>query len=310
MQLVYLPFLTKNSSRVLLLFLAVLVSAQTRVTAQYSLYVGESVYVGGPSYTGIIDAASWTSDNQSVAVSGDGNGAEIRVGQYFSGTAIVSCYYGYTYYVGASKYHQTGHLEYTVSAKKSTVTLSNTEIVLAPGEEFTLSYSNSSGYTLWWHWWGTDDSNIATVDGNNRADGQTTVVKGIKPGECIITLYATTGQANPTCKVIVRDVPATSISLSPEILTLVEGKTGSFKVVRVPSNASSAITWEISNPSIAKIASNGRITAISEGKTQVTATTSNNLRATAVLEVVPQPRSVRMDPEISIPEGYSIVPKV
>lgn len=270
-----------------------------------SFYVGEQTYYS-LSYSGILDAAAWYSDRPNdIMIFKDDYGATVSIIQYFSGTATVECQYAYHYYVGTKKYNQTGHLRYSLSCKKSTVTLNQKEVELAIGETLTLSYSNSSGYKIPYPYWEVDNSKIATVDDYNRSTEQTITVKGEAPGAAIVTFFANTGGTNPTCKVTVKDIPATSMRLSPDELHINEGTSARFSVEFTPKNATSSITWSISDESVATISSGGSIKGIKEGTAIVTAKTDNGLTATGKVHVSPQPVTVKLPSSMTLFKGYN-----
>lgn len=57
--------------------------------------------------------------------------------------------------------------------------------------------------------------------------------------------------------------------------------------VEPADEADQTVTWESSNPSVATVNENGRVTAVNPGTAEVTATTTNNLKATATITVTP-----------------------
>ncbi len=272
------------------------------------LYVGEQAYYSVPDYNGILDAAAWYSDRPNdIMIFKDDYGATVSVIQYFSGTATLECQYAYHYYVGSKKYNQTGHARISISCKKSAVKITQDEVFIAPGETVKLSYTNSSGYKLPYPYWEVEDSKIATIDDYYRSNEQQITVKGIAAGTTSIKLYANTGEENPTCKVTVKDIPATAINLKPATLNINEGKTAHFTVEYTPKNATSPITWTIKDENVASISSSGTIKGLKEGTTVVTATTNNGLTATGTVCVAPQPSEVKLPSTMTLYKGYNAV---
>lgn len=274
-----------------------------------SFYVGERGYINGPSYSGTMDAISWYSDKpNNISISGNANGANFVISSYFSGDATIECQYGYYYYSGTKRVNKTGHSYFKISCKKSKTVLDKTEVVIAPGEKIQLTYSTSSGYELPFVHWESKDKSIVSFDGSNKEyDVNPVTLTGENSGETTIILYANTGEENPTCHVVVKEVPATSLVLSPESLRLLKGKKGSFSCKMTPENASSSISWRSDDESIAKVSKGGVITATGEGKTKITATTDNGLSATGLVEVVPEPESVSLPSDIVVWTGYSVI---
>lgn len=287
-----------------LLLICMLVLCAGNAYGQMELYVGEHWHIG-PSVSGRIDAIAFYSDHPNdISISENNNSANIVITQYFSDTAIIECQYGYTYYIGGTKYHDTGHDYYYVKCKKSVVTLNKSIIEIAPGEEIMLSYSNSSGYKLPHCQWETDNRDIATVDDYYKSFEQEVTIKGIKPGKCTIKLYALTGNGNPECNVVVRDISLKSFSLSPTQLNIMVGKTSYFNVNKVPTNATTKITWKSSDESIATVSDTGIIKGIKEGKAKITATSENGISASGEVEIVGLPKSISLKSKYEINVEY------
>ncbi|MDE6338486.1 MAG: Ig-like domain-containing protein, partial [Muribaculaceae bacterium] len=263
-------------------------------------------YINGPAYAGIMDAIAWYSDHPNdIQIVGDSNGANVVITQYFTGTATIECQYAYHYYSGSKKENQTGHASIIISCKASTVSLSQEELTLSPGESISLSYTNSSGYEIPYPYWKVDDNKIVTIDGYDTSTEKKITVKGINPGSTTITFYANAGKENPTCRVTVKDIPAKSISLSPSTLYVNEGRSARFSVEYTPKDATSPIAWSIGDESIASISSGGSITGLKEGTTTVTATTNNGLTATGTVKVVPQPTDIKLPISLTLYKGYN-----
>lgn len=272
-----------------------------------SFYVGEPFYLDNPSVSGIIDAIAWYSDRpNNIGISKRSGGASVVINEYFSGTSTIECQYGYTYYVGTTKTHSTGHAYFQVSCRSSNATLSNTDVYLSPGEKFTLSYTNSSGFKIPEPYFKVNDPTVATVDDGEWSTQQSVTIKAVRPGSCTITFYPKNGGSNPVCNVTVRNIPATSIKLSPKKIRIRVGKSGSFRVETTPTGATNAVTWSSNDNSVASInEKSGSISGVSIGNTTVTATTDNGLRATGEVEIVPVPEAITLPETIQITQGFS-----
>lgn len=284
-----------------------------------SLYVGQSMRLSPPSVNGVLDGVAWVSDKpNNLSVFEEGQGCVVRVDTYFSGTATIDCTYGYTYYIGSKKYHQIGHTYYHLSCLKSKLSLDKQLVELSVGEEITLTYSNSSGYNdLLYSYWTTSDKNIATVDYREESHGvQTVTVTAIKTGECIITCNGHTGETAPTCKVVVKALPATSISVSPSKLTLAVGEKKHLGYILTPTNASSSVVWESSDVNIVNVNESGGLTAMDVGVATVAATTDNGLTSYCkvtvvepdfyVSSIVPNVGQTDVDPTAIIETSFSV----
>lgn len=82
----------------------------------------------------------------------------------------------------------------------------------------------------------------------------------------------------------------TTLTLDKEELTLTVGDIETVTATITPSNIiNKTITWTSSNPTVATVDANGKITALSEGKTTVTAALYNGVTATCEVTVLYSP---------------------
>ena len=130
--------------------------------------------------------------------------------------------------------------------------------------------------------WTSSEKGVATVK-----DG---VVSAISPGTATITAKA--GDVTATCKVTVqkRIIAVESIELNKAELSLVEGESETLKATVKPDDATDkTISWTSSNSSIAVVDNNGKVTAVKEGETTVTASAGER---TASCKVVVQKKFI------------------
>lgn len=291
----------------LICMLILLIQAQ-ELYAQ-AAYVGESIYLPAPSVPGTIGGAAWYAKDNSdcVSISGNHYGATVSINAYFSGITTIACKYAYSYYIGSKKQYGNGTKYYSISCKASQVTLNKTEIVLKPGQEYELTYTNQSGFTLPHAYWSTSNNAIANFNGREWIAGQQQVtITAVDVGESVITCEGHVGTAAPSCIVKVQATPPTNLSLTPERLTLQEGKCDRFSYTLYPSDAYAKVSWSSSDESISKIDSNGLVTAICEGEAQILATTDNGLSTCGIVEVIPQPRQISLPNTLQMTIGYTI----
>ena len=150
---------------------------------------------------------------------------------------------------------------FTASAAKAEgeLKISGSKVV-AVGKKITLNASMPIAK------WKSSDKKIATVS----EDG---VVKGKKPGKVKITAKAEDG-SKKTWKITVYEdkVKSVKISASTKTLDLNGTKSVKLKAEASPDDAAQEFTWKSSDPSVAKVSSSGKVTAVSVGKAKITAT--------------------------------------
>ncbi|MDO4789916.1 MAG: Ig-like domain-containing protein [Porphyromonas sp.] len=111
--------------------------------------------------------------------------------------------------------------------------------------------------------WSSSKSNIASVDKTGK-------VTAIAVGETDIT--ATAGGKVATCKVVVLAVPVSGITLNKTSHEMKIGEEVVLQAAVTPDNAEDkTITWESSNKAVATVSNDGKVVALSEGETNITA---------------------------------------
>lgn len=269
-----LKLLNSQCFRICLLLLATIVVLCSSISAA-SCYVGESIYFDNPTVNGRISSAAWYCNrNDDVTITKTSSGASVRIDQYFSGTATVTCQYAYI--SGSGKYN--GKETYTISCKKSKVTLDKTELTIPYGSKDKLTISNSSGKELPYASWRTSDKNVANFNGSESVNsyGKTFVeINGAGPGECVVTFNANTGEVNPTCKVKVIANKPSSIKISNKNVSLLVGKEYLLGYTLLPSGSYSKVFWSSSDNSVVTVDTRGWITGKKAGKATITVKTEN-----------------------------------
>ena len=129
--------------------------------------------------------------------------------------------------------------------------------------------------------WKSSDELVAIV-----SDG---VITGIKEGSAVITAVTSNGlskEVKVTVKVNPNIVKPIGIKVLPMELSLTKGDTYALNAVIVPDNTTNKIVkWSSSNAKVATINSQGLVTAVAKGSTEIIATTSNGLTATVEITV-------------------------
>lgn len=199
-------------------------------------------------------AVKWKSSNSSiVSVSSTGKIKGLK-----GGVATITC-------TSAEKSYKAT-CTVTVVEKATSIKLNVTSKTLVSGKKYKLKATVKSNYAAKQKLvWSSSNKSIATVSGSG-------VVKAKKIGKCRIKVSTTDGSKKyATCTIrVVRK--ATSIKLNKTYLKIVEGKRTRLSATVKPKNATNRrVNWSSSNSEIAMVTSDGRITALTEGRVKITA---------------------------------------
>lgn len=159
--------------------------------------------------------------------------------------------------------------------------------------------------------WTSSNPKVATIDSTGK------VVAKAK-GSTVITVTAPGGGISVKTSINVTDkkIPVTNLAIKYNYVSyhdngipaLYTYNTTSLSAVITPSNATDkSIKWTSSNPKVATVDSKGKVTAVAKGETIITATASNNVKATQKIIVATNPYVFKVDCYISPtgPKGYS-----
>ena len=134
--------------------------------------------------------------------------------------------------------------------------------------------------------WASSDAAVATVDASGK-------VTGVAAGTATITVTTEDGGKTATCQVTVKanTVPVTGVTLNKIVLKLYTGGSETLKATVAPANATNKyVTWTSSNPAVATVDANGKVTAKSLGMADITVTTKDGgYTATCRVGVVRRP---------------------
>ncbi|WP_143317882.1 Ig domain-containing protein [Clostridium sp. HBUAS56017] len=124
--------------------------------------------------------------------------------------------------------------------------------------------------------WTSNDPSIATVDSSGK-------VTALNAGTVGITATTKDGSnLSITCIVTVTELPS-KIELNKTSDKIYVGQADTIIATTTPSNA--GVTWASSDPSIATVDTNGKVTALKAGNVTITATTGNGITASCLVTV-------------------------
>ena len=134
--------------------------------------------------------------------------------------------------------------------------------------------------------WASDAPEIVAV----TQDG---VAAGASPGVATITAYGLSSQASYQIEVV--EIPLQGLRILGERIELEAGSEAAVAVARFPQNASDrSLSFEVSDPEIARVSADGVLTGISPGETTLSVTgAAGTLRAEARVTVTPAGRKYR-----------------
>lgn len=115
--------------------------------------------------------------------------------------------------------------------------------------------------------WSASPENVISVDNIGK-------VTGLIPGEGDVTATTEDGGFTATCHIIVNAVTvnAESVTLDKETLELTEGETAVLTATVLPENTTDkTLEWRTSDENVATVDQEGKVTAVSAGKTVITA---------------------------------------
>ncbi len=161
----------------------------------------------------------------------------------------------------------------TVTQSVTSVSMNKSSLTLVKGATTTLiakvSPNNATDKRVTWS---SSNTKVATVTTSGR-------VKCISAGSVnIIARSVNNKKLTATCKIIVTQ-PVTSVSMNKSSLTLVKGAKATLSATVSPKNATDKrVTWSSSNTKVAKVTSNGLITALAPGTATIKVTTVDGKR--------------------------------
>ena len=247
----------------------------------YTIYNGDEIIIGCSlnSNTYKMKDIKWTSSNLNI-VTVDNTGKVTTVN---TGTAII------TASVGNIK--ETVKIEVKENIVLPTdIELTTNSIGLLEGESIQVSAKvipeNSTNNTLSWS---SNNTNIATVSNGlivGKSEGNTTIIVSTSNGirkEISVNISKKKVETEPENT----EILLKNIKINVGNLTLEEGNTTQINAILEPSNATNKdIIWSTSNSNVATINQNGTITALKEGTTTITVSSTTNSEIKDSIELI------------------------
>ena len=220
-------------------------------------------------------AVTWKSDNETIAtVDANGVVTAIAVGE----ANITATTTDGTNLSATCKVTVEQTFASSISLDKTSISLKATESETLKATILPATTTNQAVT------WKSDNEAIATVDANG-------VVTAHEVGVATITATTTDGtNLSASCTVNVIHTQASSITLNMTEVSLKALETAELSVEILPATTTNkVVTWKSDNEAIAKVDTNGIVTAIAVGETTITATTTDgsNLSASCKVTVIP-----------------------
>lgn len=123
--------------------------------------------------------------------------------------------------------------------------------------------------------WSSSDQSVANVvDGN---------VEALAKGSTVITVLASNG-VKASCRVTVKEVKITDITLDSTSITLKEGATQKLTADITPAKSTQKPKWTSSNPDVVYVDNEGKLIALKSGKSVITCS-ADDVSATCLVKV-------------------------
>ena len=187
--------------------------------------------------------------------------------------------------------------------KSLTLTPTAMNLYVGNSQQLNATITPQDAYTQELRWMSSNTS-VATVNSNG-------LVTARSVGTAVITAITTDGSnLSATCDVTVTNIPVESVILNTTELEMNEGASTYLSATVLPYNAyDRSLTWASSNPRVASVTSNGRVTALAVGSTIITATSNDGTNISAACRVTvksPIAANCFVMPDTAVLHGESI----
>ncbi len=218
-------------------------------------------------------SVTWSTSNSKVATV-DQNGKVTAVG---SGTAVITCK------TNVGGVTATCTVKVLKKVEVVSIALNKAGGNMYKGNTYQLRYEiYPENATFRNVTWSSSDPKIVSVDNNG-------LIKGLAAGSAVITCRSKDNpMVSATCNVRVV-VATTGVKLSHTSGSVYAGYTGQLKATVYPADATDKrVTWSSSNPAVATVDKNGKITGVKAGAAVITCKTVNgSFKANCTVTVKP-----------------------
>ncbi|MCL6615690.1 MAG: DUF5057 domain-containing protein [Anoxybacillus ayderensis] len=143
-----------------------------------------------------------------------------------------------------------------------------------------------------------------------EVNGANGTITGLKEGVTTLTVQAFNRNdelIEKTVTVTIQSIPVTAVVVSPTIVNMNIGETVTLTATVAPNNATyKTIEWRSSNPNIASVDENGRVTGLSTGQVTVTAQAHNGVIGTAIVHVGSPLTGISLPSTLLVQKGKTI----
>lgn len=190
--------------------------------------------------------------------------------------------------INARSYNgKTAYISIRIYPAPTSLSLSRSSLTLAQGEVFSLETTQSKNSCCAIAF-SSSDPTIAAVDENGS-------VTALRTGEVRILAQSCNG-LRAECSVTVLPVPE-NLLLNTERNTLGVKETVSLRPQFLPEGSGGSLRFSSSKPKVAQVDANGCVTALSTGRTVISASTSGGLTASVEITVKKAPASLSLSVE-------------
>ncbi len=269
--------------------------------SKLTLGVGEEFIISESTNSGSYAwRFNWSSSNTKVATVVKTSGNKAKIVAKGNGTAdiTVKTYNG-----------KSATCRVTVKSAPTSVTLSNSSIILGKGENYIISQCSNSGSYARNFTWSSSNSKVATIE---KTSGNKAKITAKSNGTATITFKTYNGKT-ATCKVNVRNAPS-SVKTNPASVILGVGETYTVSESTNSGTYANAdnLKWSSTNTSVATVTkgsgNKAQITAKRVGTAYVKITLYNGKTAQCKVTVRPAPTSVKLNiTELMLKSGEKIV---